>query len=51
MSFEGCREKSAADKIEGAKVRYLGKEDIISAKQLAGRPEDLVDIRNLKMRE
>ena len=27
----------------------MGKEDLIASKTLAGRPEDLVDIRNLTM--
>ncbi len=49
LSFPDCWEKRVTDEVEGTAIHYLGKEDLIDAKRAAGRPEDLADIRNLKM--
>jgi hypothetical protein len=49
LEFEECQENRVLDEIDGIPIPYLGKSDLIRAKQIAGRLEDLADIRNLTM--
>lgn len=45
--FDSCYKNRIIDTIEGSVFPYMGKEDLIAAKKVANRPEDIVDIRNL----
>jgi len=49
LDFDNCYKNRVIDSVEDTIFPYMGKEDLIASKTLAGRPEDLVDIRNLTM--
>ncbi|MCP5538202.1 MAG: hypothetical protein H7A51_18465 [Akkermansiaceae bacterium] len=51
LDFAPCWEKKVVCQQNGFDIHYLGKEDLIKAKQTAGRPQDLADIDELKRAE
>lgn len=46
--FDQAWEGRSTDTCEGIEVHYLGKNDLIAAKESAGRVQDLADIDELK---
>lgn len=46
--FDQAWERRSADTCEGIDVYYLGKNDLIAAKQCAGRLQDLADIDEIR---
>lgn len=51
LDFASCYQNRIVETIENTAYPYLGRDDLISSKRIAGRPEDLADIRNLTMLE
>ena len=49
LDFEKCRENRVEDAVDGISIPYLGRSELIRSKEIAGRPEDLADIRNLTL--
>jgi len=49
LDFEACHENRVVDVVDGISIPYLGKDELIRSKEIAGRNEDLADIRNLTM--
>jgi len=47
LDFESCWQSHIKTSDENTPVLFLGKEDLIKAKQTAGRPQDLADIDEL----
>ena len=47
-SFDQAWENRSTGFAEGIPVHHLGKKDLIHAKQIAGRPQDLADIDELR---
>lgn len=48
LVFEKCWENRVEDDIDGVPVNYLGKPDLITSKESAGRDKDREDLRNLR---
>lgn len=48
VEFPACHPRGVAAHYGDVPVRVLGRDDLIAAKQAAGRPQDLVDIANLR---
>ena len=48
LDFASCWERRLTDESEGFPVFYLSKPDIIQAKPLAGRPQDLHDLEEIR---
>ena len=48
LEFEECWSNRVEDDIDGVPVSYLGKDDLITAKEAAGRDKDREDVHNLK---
>ena len=46
--FDLAWESSVTATVEGVPIHYLGKSDLIRAKQTAGRPQDLADLDELR---
>ena len=51
LDFTPCWKNKVVCEQNGFDIYYLGKEDLIKAKQTAGRPQDLADIDELKRAE
>jgi predicted nucleotidyltransferase len=49
-SFETAWKSKQIEAIEGIKVNFVSKQDLIILKKAAGRPQDLADIQSLKKR-
>ena len=47
LDFAPCWERRLTDESEGFPVHYLSKPDLIHAKTLAGRPQDLPDLAEI----
>lgn len=47
-SFEIAWETRSTGSVDGIPIHYLGKSDLITAKQTAGRPQDLADLDELR---
>ena len=55
LSLDGCEFDAAwtnrkSDEFRGVLVHYIGKDDLIRNKKLAGRHQDLADIENMQFR-
>lgn len=50
-AFDQAWKNRSTKSSEGIKVHYLGKCDLIAAKQSAGRPQDLADLDELRRSE
>lgn len=48
LNFEQCWNNRVTAKHEDLNILFLSKEDLITAKQTAGRPQDLADIDELR---
>jgi hypothetical protein len=48
LDFAPCWERRLTDESEGFPVYYLSKPDLIQAKTLAGRPQDLSDLEEIR---
>ena len=48
LDFAPCWERRLTDESEGFPVSYLSKPDLIQAKTLAGRPQDLTDLAEIR---
>lgn len=49
LEFDACwKEKTTATRKDGLQIHYLSKTALISAKQNAGRPQDLADLDELR---
>ena len=48
VKFLQAYKSSEPGKLFGAKVKFISKEDLIKTKKAAGRPQDLLDLHNLK---
>lgn len=48
LKFEAAWENRVAGKLAGAKVNFISLDDLIKAKKVAARAQDLVDYENLK---
>ena len=48
LSFPACWEQRLTDSGEGFPIHYLSKPDLITAKQIAGRPQDLADLDEIQ---
>jgi len=46
--FDTAWQQRVTAKSEGINIHYLGKPDLITAKQTAGRPQDLADLDELR---
>ena len=46
--FDSARKSSEVITVEDTPIHYLGKSDLIVAKQTAGRPQDLADLDELR---
>lgn len=46
--FSDCWERRTDDTVEGIKAQFISKDDLIASKQAARRPQDLVDVENIK---
>jgi hypothetical protein len=51
LDFEECWDNRALSDQEGISIPYLGKADLITAKETAGRPQDLADLEELQQAE
>ncbi len=49
--FEASWETRSTGSVDGIPIHYLGKADLICAKQTAGRPQDLADLDELRRAE
>ena len=49
-AFDACLEKSRTESILGIPVRFLNYNDLVKSKLAAGRPKDIMDIEELKLR-
>ena len=47
-SFEDSWKHRAIGEEDGIPIHFLGKSDLITAKQVAGRPQDLADLDELR---
>ncbi|MCH7227487.1 nucleotidyltransferase [Haloferula sp. A504] len=50
LEFPGCWTRREAVRIGGIEVPFLGLDDLILAKQRAGRDQDLLDLEKLRRR-
>ena len=48
LSFDDCWKNRVETETENSPVLFLGKADLIAAKTVAGRPQDLADIEELR---
>ncbi len=48
VSFQQCYSHSVEIELEGVKVRFIDRDDLIKNKQASGRLQDLADIEKLK---
>ncbi len=48
MNFSHCWENKTSEQEKGFAVHYLGVNDLIRAKTIANRPQDLMDISDIK---
>lgn len=48
VDFEEAWERRETVEIAGTPMHFISKEDLIAAKLAAGRPQDLVDVENLR---
>ncbi|MFO1483813.1 MAG: hypothetical protein U1F71_10685 [Verrucomicrobiaceae bacterium] len=48
LTFATCWANRVTDEDEGFAVHYLSKPDLIRAKELAGRPQDLADLDEIR---
>lgn len=46
--FQSAWNSRATGRVDGIPIHYLGKSDLIRAKQTAGRPQDLADLDELR---
>ena len=51
LAFSSCWKRRLTDESEGFPVFYLSKPDLIKAKTLAGRPQDLHDLEEIRRAE
>ena len=51
LEFDSAWESKMPDAFRGVPVFYIGKEDLIHNKKLAGRYQDLADIENMQAKE
>lgn len=51
LDFEACLANRVIGDSEGLRINYLGKVDLVAAKKMAGRPQDMVDLHNLVLSE
>lgn len=47
VSFDGCYNKKEQIVIEGLKIYFIDRENLLKNKQAVGRPQDLADVSNL----
>jgi hypothetical protein len=50
LDFDECWERRAISKIGELEIYFISLDDLIFNKQLAGRPQDLLDAENLKLK-
>ena len=50
LDFEACWERRVRDEIDGIPVAYLGRDDLITSKEMADRDQDRADLMKLKGR-
>jgi hypothetical protein len=48
MQFASCWNKRVTDEDEGFPIHFLGRSDLIEAKEQAGRPQDLADLDEIR---
>jgi len=48
VDFEQAWRKRVETRIGGAKIPFIAKDDLMVAKRIAGRPQDLIDLQNLE---
>jgi hypothetical protein len=48
MNFAQCWEKKTSEQEAGFAIHYLGVNDLIRAKLVANRPQDLMDISEIR---
>jgi hypothetical protein len=48
LDFESAWKAREDVPLSGVKVSFISKKDLIKAKELSGRPQDLLDLNNLK---
>ena len=51
LDFESAWESRMAEEFRGVSVFYIGKEDLIRNKKIAGRYQDLADIENMQLKK
>ncbi|CAN5379273.1 nucleotidyl transferase AbiEii/AbiGii toxin family protein [soil metagenome] len=51
VDFETAWESRTSDTFRGVPVHYIGKEDLLHNKRLAGRYQDLADIENMQSKK
>jgi hypothetical protein len=51
MEFESAWERREEVPIEGLNIPFISRADLIRSKKAAGRPQDLIDAKNLETRE
>lgn len=49
-NFEECWQRKYVAEVDGITVNFIGIQDLIKNKELAGRPMDLIDVERLKKR-
>lgn len=49
LSFETCWQRKYESEYDGVKVYFLSLEDLIANKEVVGRPQDMIDVENLRM--
>lgn len=47
VTFEECRKGTVETEINGRRIKYIGKEDLIRNKAASGRAKDLIDVGEL----
>lgn len=48
VNFDDARSRCERLTIDGIEMSFISKEDLIESKKASGRPQDLIDIENLK---
>ena len=51
IDFEDAWENRTSDYFRGVPVHYIGRDDLIRNKELAGRHQDLADIENMRFKK
>lgn len=51
VEFESAWDRRVEVKIEGFVIPFISREDLIKSKEAAGRPQDQIDVENLKKAE